>query len=230
MKWWATTGQKGNYDWGDMDEPYLDLKGEGVFEDPTKEKLCRKYGALSHTASLMLLKIRLIRDLAALQRTNDLAAEKKDVLQEIWDGIRQQMVSSIIRSRKDVLESTDQRPLIKALKAQVEKIYDNLEEANKYLASALLTPGRHLTARPGAYGMGTVEEMQLALQYCYNSRQETPGALDSLRRLRLAKNGTSGVDEDVDGFRETVDVEWTTHEKERCLLCCPVKTFRPPAN
>ena len=39
-KWWATTGQEGDYDWGNMDNPYLNVKDADVLEPPRKHSRC----------------------------------------------------------------------------------------------------------------------------------------------------------------------------------------------
>ncbi|MCJ1261980.1 hypothetical protein MMC22_001849 [Lobaria immixta] len=58
VKWWATTRQRGNYDWGNMDEPYLDIKNADVLEP--QQYLCRKYMSLAYLVSISLLKIKLL--------------------------------------------------------------------------------------------------------------------------------------------------------------------------
>ena len=34
VKWWATTGERESYDWDEVKEPFLDVKGADVFESP----------------------------------------------------------------------------------------------------------------------------------------------------------------------------------------------------
>ena len=41
--------------------------------------------------------------------------------------------------------------------------------------AALRKPGGHLTARPGAYSQGSMEEMQLVLQHSWDAWREPPG-------------------------------------------------------
>jgi hypothetical protein len=178
VKWWATTGVESNYDWGDMDAPYLHLKGEDPFEPVDLFK--GKWTALSHTASVMLVKIRILRDLKALD-DSDVVGEI--VPQEILDNIRGQLVSTIVAGNKDIMNSKDQKPLIEKLEQQVKELYESLHEANPYFWDALLEPGRHLTARPEAYSHGSREQMAINLQYSYNSWVETPGAIDMIREM-----------------------------------------------
>jgi hypothetical protein len=63
VKWYATEGQRGDYDWGDMENGFLDLKDEDAFE-PTKV-VAGQYAALAPSAAITLLKIRLLFDVQA---------------------------------------------------------------------------------------------------------------------------------------------------------------------
>lgn len=64
-KWWATTRHEDHYNWGDLDNPYLDVKNADVFE-PLPEILIGKWPSLNHSVAITLLKIRLSIDLCAL--------------------------------------------------------------------------------------------------------------------------------------------------------------------
>ena len=179
-KWWATTGQESHYDWGDMDNPYLDVKNADAFESP-REYFARKYGSLSHSVAITLLKIRLLMDVRALQNSSVIGDR---VPQEILDSVRGQLVSgSVVAGNKDVMNSQDQTPLIENLEAQVQELFVAVKNMNKYFWPALLNPGKHLTARPQAYSPGSLEETQLKLQYSYDAWTETPGAIDVVREL-----------------------------------------------
>ena len=183
LKWWATTGQLGDYDWGDVDEPYLDLKDENAFEPPYL--FARKYPAVAHLASVALLKIRILFDLRALKSA---AVIGKKVPQEILDNIYNQTVGNIVSQRLDIMGGKNLDPLIEDLQTQVSDIYSTVKNANEYFWSALLRPGASLTARPEAYSRGSEAEMQLVLQYSYDSWAETPGAIDYIKKLFAVGN------------------------------------------
>ena len=178
VKWWATTGQDSHYDWGDMSLPYLDVKEADILEPV--DLFTRKYLSLSHTVSVTLLKIRLLLDARNLQ--NSTAVGEK-LPQELLDNIRDQLVSTIFAKNKDIMKSRDQSALIEKMESQVRKLYTAIKRENGYFWSALLQPGAHLTARPGAYSHGSQAQMQLVLQYSYDSWVETPGAIDVVRNL-----------------------------------------------
>lgn len=179
-KWWATTGQEGDYDWGDMTNPYLDVKNADVFEPPLKN-FVSKYGSLSHSAAITLLKIRLLMDVRALQNSSMI---KNKVPQEILDSVRGQLVSgSAIAENRSIMNAEDQTSLIENLQVQVQDLYAAVKSLNEHFWPALLNPGKHLTARPEAYSHGSLAQMQLVLQYSYDAWTETPGAVDVIREL-----------------------------------------------
>ena len=179
-KWWATTGKEGNYDWGNLDNPYLDVKNADVFE-PLPESLIGKWPSLSHSVGVTLLKIRLLMDLRALQNSSVIGNK---VPQEILDSVRGQLVSgSIIADNKSIINAKDHAPLIESMEVQVQDLYTAVKTSNKYFWPALLKPGKHLTTRPGAYSHGSVAQMQLILQYSYAAWVETPRAVDVIREL-----------------------------------------------
>ncbi|OBT81374.1 hypothetical protein VE02_09963 [Pseudogymnoascus sp. 03VT05] len=181
VKWWASTGERSDYDWGDLDEPYLDLKDQNALEPPV---LFARAG-LSHSISVTLLKIRILFDLQALKSA---AVIGQKLPQEVLDNIRYQMASNIISQRRDIIESDNLDPLIDDFQTQVSDMYNAVDKSNRYFWPALLRPGDNLIARPGAYSRGSKEEMQLKLLYSYNSWAETPGAIDYIRALAADRN------------------------------------------
>lgn len=80
LKWWFTTGQEGDYDWGDTSLPYLDVVNADVFEPV--DLFCDKYSSLSHTTAITLLKIRLLLDLQDLQNITSISSK---IPQELVD-------------------------------------------------------------------------------------------------------------------------------------------------
>ena len=178
LKWYATTGQESDYDWGNMDLPFLDVQNADLFEpvDP----FTRRFMDLSHVVAVTLIKIRLLLDVRTLQNS---AIVSHRVPQEVLDNIRTQLVSSVVAEHKDILESNDQSAVIKKLESQVTKLYRAIQRESPYFWSALLQPGAHLNARPAAYSPGSIEHMQLVLQYNYDSWLETPGAVELIRDI-----------------------------------------------
>lgn len=178
VKWWAITGKREDYDWGDMEEPYLDLKDENPFE--SIEFFARKHFCLSFSIAATLLKIRLLFDLRALKNST-IVGDK--VPQEVLDNIRSQMVGNIVAQRKDIMEGKNLDSLADDLQGQVEDMYRVVKKSNRYFWPALLQPGANLIAQPQPYSPGSTAEMQLMLQYSYISWVETPRAIDFIGKM-----------------------------------------------
>lgn len=179
IKWWSTRGQDADYDWENMDLPYLDVKNADVFEGV--EQFVPDHGALSHDASLTLLKIRLMIDVQAVQRARKEAGPH--VPREVLDEISNNAMSSSIANKGLVLKCDDLGALLLRLKAQVEQLHAAIKTKNHHFWPMLLRPGDNLEKTPSLYRRGDKREMQLVLQYSYNAWMETPGAIDVIRML-----------------------------------------------
>ncbi|MCJ1382607.1 hypothetical protein MMC17_005720 [Xylographa soralifera] len=177
-KWWATTGQEGDYDWGEIANPYLDIKDADVFEPPIEHFLSAS--DLGHSVAITLLKIRLLIDVRALQNSSMIATR---VPQEILDSLRRQLVSSVVAGNRSIMDNTDQVPLIQNLERQVQDLYTGVMKSNMHFWPALLNPGRHLTVRPEAFSHGSLEQMQVVLKSSIDAWTETPGAVEVIKKL-----------------------------------------------
>jgi MYND finger len=183
IKWYATTGQESNYDWGDLDSPFLDIKGEDVFEK-LPANMTHKFAALPHTVALTLLKLRLKLDLCELQKASVVGTK---VPPEIMDMIREQSVGDIVSRRKDIMDATDLTPLNKELDKQIQALIEGVKTQNPRFWDGMLRPEKHLAARVDAYSPGSVQDMQRALQLSFDSWNENPEAMDLLREFLCRK-------------------------------------------
>ena len=181
IKWYGTTGMRGDYDWGDMSEPFLDIKNADVFEPV--EPFCGKYQAVGHNVALTLLKFKLLFDLRNLH-SNSAAAVGEHVPSEILDGIQAEIpLSPIISNNNELMQRRDHTETIAKLTAQVKTLYKEVRRANMHMWKGLLQPKKYMQERPGMYSPGSVEEMQLALWYSNDAWEETPGAIDLLQEV-----------------------------------------------
>ncbi|KAL8685882.1 MAG: hypothetical protein Q9218_007491 [Villophora microphyllina] len=64
--------------------------------------------------------------------------------------------------------------IIKKLEQQAFQLYTAVEIKNKFFWRTLLEPDGQVTARPGAFSPGSLEETQIALMYSYAAWTETP--------------------------------------------------------
>ena len=179
VKWYATAGQADDYDWGDMSLPYLDVKNADVFE--SVDYMCTKYPDLTHLVATTLLKIKLLLSLTAL-KDQSIALSGFRAPVEIVDDIKIPLPdSAIVTNNSDIMSRSDHTAQIEQLTSQVKRLYETVGKANQHFWPALLRPEGHLTARPEAYSSGSVAEMQLKLQYSYDSWKESPAALQVIR-------------------------------------------------
>ncbi|KAM6513439.1 hypothetical protein FALCPG4_015860 [Fusarium falciforme] len=185
MKWYATTGNESDYDWGDMDLPFLDVKDADVFESPKKFWVDKGWLDLSHSAAVALIKVRVLLDLQAIQ--NATSALRGTVPQEIIDTIRGQLVGSVVASRPGILMGgTDEiARLVETIKGQVGYMYKAMNKYNPHFWRLMLSNGAAAAdSRPdSAYSPKTEEEACLVISYNYASWAETPGAIAAIRTL-----------------------------------------------
>jgi hypothetical protein len=175
VKWYETVGRRADYDWGDMDLGFLDLKDENAFEEV--QYLCGEYGQVSFLSSALLLKIKLLLD---LQNMDTVVKEHGDKApNEILDNIKRKVVRSpIILKDREILESKDHSGLIAKLKRQIKALYYAVWRANRHVWTVLLQADRYLHTRPSLYSRGSVEEAVLALNYNYHTWMELPASVD----------------------------------------------------
>jgi hypothetical protein len=94
IKWYQTEGRRGDYDWGDMELGFLDIKNADAFEDIGF--MPPRFGDLSHTVSMTLIKIKLLLDLQNLTKAFQEHGNK--VPNEILDKILREVPRSPIIS------------------------------------------------------------------------------------------------------------------------------------
>ncbi|WAO86053.1 MYND-type zinc finger protein samB [Fusarium falciforme] len=171
VKWWATCGPDGHYDWGDMTLPHLDIHGADAFEDID---FLEQYSALNHIIAILLLKLKLLVDIRHLKITHKILA-----LRHVPESSE-----SLLRTEAKLLN-------------QARQLSDALIRANDSFMYYLFDPDEALCARPEAYTFGSWEEMALAMQNSYAAWWETEGVLDLLNEARASAARASGRDIDI---------------------------------
>lgn len=177
IKWWKVVRDNSRYDWGNTDLPYLDIKNADIFEPV--ERFRGPFPNLSHLSCLCLLKIKLLFEVMRLEQST--ASLGPAIPREILDLIQSSVPQSpVVRASHDIMsgDSDVRETMIEKLRAQIDVIFDAVEEANEYLWPALIDPDIDLTEIPECYSHGGVEEMILVLRYNYDAWAETPGAID----------------------------------------------------
>lgn len=183
VKWYATTGSDSNYDWGNTDLPFLDVKDADVLESPAR-MWTGDYIDLSHAVAVMLVKVRVLLDLRAIQSAT--RAFTGAIPQEIIDLIRGQLVSNIVESRPNLLkDSTEETAsLIKSIKEQVMELHESIGDDNYHFWTLfLINPITSAVSRPSGYEHGSREEASLVLGYTYAAWAETLGAIELIESI-----------------------------------------------
>ncbi|KAK1980607.1 MYND finger [Colletotrichum cereale] len=177
VKWWAVTAEDSHHDWGNMEAPHMNLKGEDAFEGVGK--FAKRFGMLSHKMAVTLLKVRLYLDLRDLGNVD---RAFKDVLpQAVTDKIKRHVVrTDVVGGRRDLVEKTDGAAtgrLVKALKKQITTMVENVRESNSHMWVGMFNTRTLLDDLPDAYTMGSREEMTLTWAESSHAWTETPGSL-----------------------------------------------------
>ena len=168
VKWWATTGSKSDYDYSDLDEPFLDLKGSDVLESP--QYLCRHIIDLSHVVSIALLKIRLLLAVRAGTEGWQEILRSSPIFNQLEDSFRQ---NAPIEDHE-----TESVKVTKILKVHINELYQAVDRLNPYFWGALLNPGKNLNAYPSYFSNSSEEEMQMVLRKYYDAWKESPGTIE----------------------------------------------------
>lgn len=171
IKWYATTGSRDDYDWGDMEQPFLDVKDADMLESLDFLSAEDPYSDLSYLVSITLLKVRL---LVAVRE----GSEGKEMLRSsptFQAKFRGETGQSAPENGIDQVVTT--------LKSQVKFLYRAVSRANGGMWHALLSPGRHLDARPSVYTHGSMHQMQMVLKQNYDAWHESPGAIEILKAI-----------------------------------------------
>lgn len=189
VKWYATTGQDSDYDWGDMDLPFLDVSGADVLEPPPAIWLDSVFVDISHAATLLLVKARVLLDLRAAQNVRLALHGAKP--HEIVDLIRGYLVGPVVRARPELLRAglDETARLVDTVKAQIRQLYRAVQSYSPHFWELLIeNPDAGVLRRPtGPYATRSKDEALLNVGYCYAAWYETPGAVDLLRSLRDAE-------------------------------------------
>lgn len=184
VKWYATTGSERDYDWGNTDLPFLDVKNADVFES-LEESWTGDYIALSHAVAVCLIKVRVLRDLQAIQNTR--RALQGTLPAEMVDLIRKkQMVGNILKSRPEIFSASmdEIADLIQKIQGQIKNLYRAITNYNHSFWMVMIDSAEEaLATRPEGYSPRSPEEAVLIIGYSYAAWAETPGALEEMEDL-----------------------------------------------
>ncbi|KAI2742445.1 hypothetical protein DTO013E5_3627 [Penicillium roqueforti] len=177
LKWWATTGQQDDYDWGNNTLPYLDVRNANPLEPV--DIFCGRWIDLPHLVAVTLVKVKVLQVLQGL--LEDMGRP---------DGMTHMpelgFCPSTISNNPNII-TCDKRVEIGRLKAQIRALYNDVHKLNAHFWPALMNPGKHLDAKPMRFSVGSVEQMQMALNFTYEAWDEAPGAIAIIKKCSEGK-------------------------------------------
>ncbi|EXJ78130.1 hypothetical protein A1O3_09291 [Capronia epimyces CBS 606.96] len=193
IKWYATEGRRGDYDWGDMDLPFLNVKGANVLEDVG---YLEKEFQVQHVSTVMLLKLKLLIDIINIKLARKVAAGR--LPPELWARIELYVTRSPV-SRQWVGKPYQAITTVQQkLELDVKLLARTIENINQNFVHMLLDADDYLSELPESYSSGTFEEMLLVLQHSYGAWWQHEGVLELLESARsIARKDSEDEIEDM---------------------------------
>jgi hypothetical protein len=176
-KWYCVKGGS-SYDWRDMSLPYLDMKGEDVFE-PVLEN--PHYHDVGFTVALTLIKIRLMKDLESLQKFK--RGKPNATGEEVYDYLQEEAMSDVLLNRGDIAAQDSYEGTIVDLRGQILKLYKMVKEKNPHFWPGVRTPSLFAYDVPTGYTMGSCEEAVLVFRNSWYSWAETEPAIGYIKEI-----------------------------------------------
>lgn len=180
IKWYETEGRRSDYDWGNMDLPFLNVKGADVLEDV--EYLDRKYGSVQHVSAVLLLKLKLLIDIVNIKLARKVIARR--LPPELWGQIELHVIRSPISHQWAGKAYQGVTSVQQKLELHVKLLARSIRNMNQHFVYILLDADEHLSTRPAHYSPGSFEEMQLLLQYSYAAWWQHEGVVELLQSAK----------------------------------------------
>ncbi|KAI1775653.1 hypothetical protein F4818DRAFT_448379 [Hypoxylon cercidicola] len=204
IKWWETCDPDGKYDWADMTLPYLNVHGADALEDPGF--LLGKFTSLNFLVAILILRLKLLVDIRNLKIARKIFA-RRHLPTELRDQIEQNVIRSPLSAK---LQRETNVSLIKTemkLLKHCRQIGSTIAENNHHFMFYLFEPEKALCDNPGAYSLGSWEEMVFAMQYSYATWWETEGVLGLLNDARACVARDAETDTEIE--------DWMKNESAR---------------
>ncbi|EXJ96377.1 hypothetical protein A1O1_01503 [Capronia coronata CBS 617.96] len=185
IKWYQTEGQRGDYDWDNMDLPFFNIKGANVLEDVGY--LDRKWGGVQHLSAVMLLKLKLLIDIINIKLARKVTTAR--LPPELWKRIELYVSYQTITGVQQKLE------------LHVKLLARTIQNLNEHFVSTLLDADEYLYGPPESYSAGSFEEMLLLLHSSYAAWWQHEGVLELLQSAKSIPAKDS--EEEIEGMMDT---------------------------
>ncbi|KAH6975732.1 hypothetical protein EDB80DRAFT_867744 [Ilyonectria destructans] len=150
VKWWATCDPDGEYDWGDMTLPHLDIRGADVLEEPD---FFDEYPALNHFFAVLLLKLKLPVDIRNLKIARKIFALRRlpfDLGELIEPVVVRSPLSTPLQKQSPASLFKTERTLL----GYICVLGETLSQTNRYFMCCLFDPDQALAEKPESYTHG----------------------------------------------------------------------------
>jgi hypothetical protein len=183
IKWYATEGQRSDYDLDDRDLPFLNIKGANVLEDVSymdpEDPEC---GDLQHVSAVVLLKLKLLVDIINLKLVRKVIAPR--LPPELWEQVEVHVVRSPISAQWVGKPYDNITSAQRELEDHVLTLSGIARPSNQHFTSALVESDGHSTYRPGYHSPGSPDEAKLLLHYSYTAWWQHEGVLELLQSAK----------------------------------------------
>lgn len=179
IKWWATKGADAGESPGAPKAPYTELQGADVLEPPS---FIGSFAfSLSHAASLLLLKLKLLIDIRSIKVARKVAAAGglPTEVHLMWEPnlVRSPLSLKLFRGKSDAQLQKLHAKLI----SQIMVIGNCMDDANSEFISSLLDVEKALSDNSDRYSQGSPQEAYITVKQVYLSFYETAGVLPLLK-------------------------------------------------
>ncbi|KAI1745293.1 hypothetical protein F4680DRAFT_98436 [Xylaria scruposa] len=227
LKWWAVIDDE--YDWGDVNLPYLDIRGADAFE---AVGAFASHLSLSQLVILALLKLRLHLDIDSYDpQYSDSGFGWLSWPPSPTEFIRP--IGEIIEKKVETITSLDVPEISESLKDQYQALFEMVHKENPHFWEALVDASEDTPSLPSAYSRGSVEEAILGVHQCKKAWEESYDAIimieSEIGNLTKVYEGPASASEVVNTGEVTV-----TSERRRgsgrafpSKFCAPTTIARP---
>ncbi|KAH7177022.1 hypothetical protein EDB81DRAFT_676076 [Dactylonectria macrodidyma] len=185
VKWYATTGNDPNYDWGNMKLPFLNVKDANATEPWPTDRLLN----LIHLSTVFLIKMRLLHDFQSAQ--NAIRAFQGVVPLDIIDLIQAHLFTTNVQIRPKASMNRSEAICygIDTLKSQLKDLYKAVDKRNPHFWPAMLDSTERATGnKPSGYSV-IPDEPKISIGHNLYAWLETPRAFDTLADIDEAIHG-----------------------------------------
>ncbi|RHZ54861.1 uncharacterized protein CDV56_107074 [Aspergillus thermomutatus] len=179
LKWHAVIASEENWEPTHWNLSYLNIKKADAFE--SIELFVAGFPDLYRIVALTLLKIKLLLHLMRLEETALVLSPK--LPPELVDLIQSFVPRSpIVAGNRELVYGATRQPAIEKLEIEIDVLCMATNLRNVHFWSSLLNPERNSTVKPNHHHWGTVEEARAIIMSVYDAWDETPGAIDFIRK------------------------------------------------